>query len=92
MKNKKKRWTYGRILSRDPDKDDDYAKTPRSKYRIVCHDDDCEETLYFETRKELESMCCNWDEDGYYGIKDFNKQRRDKHTAQMKKNGRWVKA
>ena len=92
MKKQKKRWKYGLILSRDPEPGEPYAKTCCSKYRIVCHDDDCEETLYFETRKQLQSMCMNWGDDGYDGIKDFNKQRRDIHTAQMKKKGRWVTA
>ena len=90
VKKQKKRYTYGRILSRDPDEGDDYAKTPHSKYRIVCHDDDCEDTLYFETKGDLERMCVHWIEDGYYDIKDFNKQRRHIHTAQMKRKGRWV--
>ena len=79
------------ILSIDPEPGEPYAKTCCSKYRIVCHDD-AEDTLYFETRKELESMCSNWDEDGYDGVKEFNKERRGIHTAQMKKKGRWVKA
>ena len=80
------------ILSVDPEPGEAYAKTCCSKYRIVCHDD-AEDTLYFETKDELLSMIQTWDlEEPYANVKEFNKERRGIHMAQMKKKGRWVTA
>lgn len=81
-----------KVMSVDPDEDSEYAKTQHSRYRIVCLDDPFEETLYFDTKLGLVLMCQGWDEDGYETIKDFNKYRRGIHSAQMKRNGKWITA
>jgi len=87
-----------KILSVDPEPGEPYAKTCCSKFRIVCHDDD-EDTLYFDTKDGILTMIQTWflpdedDEEGSYAnIKQFNKERRGIHTAQIKKKGRWVTA
>jgi len=63
-----------------------------SKYRIICHDDPSEDILYYEGISKLLWNIGDWfgGGDGYASIREFNKERRGIHSAQVKKNGRWV--
>jgi len=62
------------------------------KYRIICHDDPSEDILYYEGRSNLIWNIADWfgDGDGYGSIREFNKERRGIHSAQIKNRGRWV--
>lgn len=61
------------------------------KFRIICHDDPFEETIYYDSRGALLGSIQTWfGEDGYRSIAEFNKERRGIHSAQIKKKGRWV--
>jgi hypothetical protein len=63
----------------------------KANYRIICHDDPFEETLLFSSLPELESCVADWfGGEGYSSVREFNKERRGIHSAQVKKNGRWM--
>jgi hypothetical protein len=66
-----------------------------TKYRIVCNDDPQEETLYFQTKKELLTAIRGWFDDsvgdGYESVSQFQRDRMGIHTIQTRQKNRWVK-
>jgi len=62
------------------------------KYRIICIDDPFENEIHFESLSALLYCIGDWfgDGDGYGSVREFNRERKGIHSAQVKKNGRWV--